>query len=197
MKHALMRMSANLMEVYMLNRIVTVAALAVGGAILSKQLKKTRDSGTMSSITESIEVNVPVRTAYNQWTQFEEFPRFMDSVQEVQQLSDTRLHWRAKVAAKEEEWDAEITEQVPDKRIAWRSTSGVRNAGVVTFHRLSDNSTRITLQMDYDPQSFTEQIGDALGAVRMEVRGNLKRFKEMIEGRGTESGAWRGTVAPH
>jgi len=190
-------MGVNSKEIYMLNRIVTVAALAVGGVILSKQLKKSRGSGMMSSVTESIEVNVPVRTAYNQWTQFEDFPKFMDSVHEVQQLDDTHLHWRADVAGKEEQWDAEITEQIPDKRIAWRSTTGVRNAGVVTFHKISDSATRVTLQMDYDPESFVEQIGDALGAVRMEARGNLKRFKEMLESRGTESGAWRGSVAPH
>jgi uncharacterized membrane protein len=142
-------------------------------------------------------VNVPISTAYNQWTQFEDFPKFMDSVREVRQLDDTYLHWRAEVAGKEEEWDAEITEQIPDKRIAWRSTSGVKNAGVVTFHRISDSTTRITLQMDYDPQSFTEQIGDVVGAVRMQVKGNLKRFKELLESRGKETGAWRGSVVPH
>jgi uncharacterized membrane protein len=181
----------------MLGRIVTVAALAAGGVILSKQLKKFRGSERTSSITESIEVNVPVSTAYNQWTQFEDFPKFMDSVREVRQLDDTHLHWRADVAGKEEEWDAEITEQIPDKRIAWRSTSGVKNAGVVTFDKISDSTMRITLQMDYDPQTFTEQIGDAVGAVRMQVRGNLKRFKELLESRGAETGAWRGSVVPH
>lgn len=181
----------------MLGRIVTVAALAAGGVILSKQFKKSRGMDTSSSITESIEVNVPVSTAYNQWTQFEEFPKFMDSVHEVQQLSDTRLHWRADVAGKEKQWDAEITEQIPDKRIAWRSTSGVRNGGVVTFHKISDYTTRVTLQMDYDPETVVEQIGDAIGAVRMQVRENLKRFKELIESRGSETGAWRGTVAQH
>jgi uncharacterized membrane protein len=182
----------------MLNKIVTVAALAVGGVILSKQLKKTRNAtGTASSVEESIEVNVPVSTAYNQWTQFEDFPQFMDSVREVRQLDDKHLHWRADVAGTEKEWDAEITEQIPDKRIAWRSTSGVKNAGVVTFHKISDSATRVMLQMDYDPQSFAEQIGDALGAVRMEARGNLKRFKELLESRGKETGAWRGAVVQH
>jgi uncharacterized membrane protein len=116
----------------MLNRIVTVAALAAGGILLSRQLKKSRMSGR-STVQESIEVNVPVHTAYNQWTQFEDFPKFMDGVEEVRQLDDTHLHWRAKVFGKEEEWDAEITEQIPDKRIAWRSISGIPNAGVVTF----------------------------------------------------------------
>lgn len=181
----------------MLGRIVTVAALAVGGVMLSKQMKKMRGSGSMSSVEESIEVNVPVSTAYNQFTQFEEFPRFMDSVHEVRQLDDEHLHWRANVAGKEKEWDAEITEQIPDKRIAWRSTSGARNAGVVSFHKISDSTTRVMLQMDYDPETFGEKVGDALGAVKLEAKGNLKRFKDLIEGRGAETGAWRGTVAQH
>jgi len=118
-------------------------------------------------------------------------------VHEVRQLDDKHLHWRADVAGKEKEWDAEITEQIPDKRIAWRSTSGVSNAGVVTFHKISDSATRIMLQMDYDPESVTEQIGDAFGVVKMQAKGNLKRFKEMLESRGKETGAWRGTVTEH
>jgi uncharacterized membrane protein len=181
----------------MLNRIVAVAALAVGGLILSKQLKKSRTAGGMSSIEESIDVNVPVSTAYNQWTQFQDFPKFMDSVQEVKQLDDSHLHWRANVAGKEEQWDSEITEQIPDQRIAWRSTSGVRNAGDVTFQKLSDAKTRIKLKMDYEPQSADEKIGDALGLVRMQTKGNLKRFKELLESRGAETGAWRGSIAQH
>ena len=180
----------------MLNRVVTAAALAVGGVLLSKQFNKKRRSGS-SSVEESIEVNVPVRTAYNQWTQFEDFPKFMDSVHEVRQLDNRHLHWRAQVAGKEKEWDAEITEQIPDKRIAWRSTSGVPNGGVVSFHKIADNVTRIMLQMDYQPEGAIEQIGDALGAVRMEARSNLQRFKDMIEARGHETGAWRGAVAQH
>jgi uncharacterized membrane protein len=181
----------------MLNRIVTVAALAVGGVILSKQLKKSRSSGMESSTQESIDVNVPVSAAYNQWTQFEDFPKFMDSVREVRQIDDTHLHWRADVAGKEKEWDAEITEQIPDKRIAWRSTGGIRNAGVVTFHRISDSKTRVMLQMDYDPQGADEKIGDVLGLVKMQTKGNLKRFKELLESRGSETGAWRGAVPQH
>jgi uncharacterized membrane protein len=181
----------------MLNRIVTVAALAVGGMLLSKQMSKSRASGMLSSTSDSIEVNVPVSTAYNQWTQFEDFPKFMDSVREVRQVDDTHLHWRADVAGKEEEWDSEITEQIPDKRIAWRSTSGVKNAGVVTFHKINDSTTRIALQMDYDPQSMDEKVGDALGLVKMQLKGNLKRFKELLESRGSETGAWRGTVTQH
>jgi uncharacterized membrane protein len=181
----------------MLNRVVTVAALAVGGMMLSKQLKKKHGPDTSSSIIESIEVNVPVSTAYNQWTQFEEFPRFMENVHEVRQLDDKHLHWRAKVAGEEKEWDAEITEQIPDKRIAWRSIGGVPNAGVVTFHKISDSVTRITLQMDYQPEGALEHLGDRLGAVRMEVRRSLERFKEMIESRGRETGAWRGSIKQH
>lgn len=183
-----------------MNRILAVAALAAGGVILSKQLKKTgamRKSSSSSSSQESIDVDVPVSTAYNQWTQFEDFPKFMDSVREVRQLDDTHLHWRAEVAGKEQEWDAEITEQIPDKRIAWRSIGGVRNAGVVTFHKISDNKTRIMLQMDYDPRSMDEKIGDALGVVKLQTKANLKRFKEMLETRGRETGAWRGSVAQH
>lgn len=181
----------------MLNRIVTVAALAAGGLLLSRQFKKNRGSGASSSVEESIEVNVPVSTAYNQWTQFEEFPSFMDNVHEVRQLDDTHLHWRADVAGKEKEWDAEITEQIPDKRIAWRSTSGVRNGGVVTFHKITDTTARIMLQMDYQPEGPLEQIGDAIGAVRRQARADLERFKQLLESRGRETGAWRGTVAPH
>lgn len=179
----------------MLNRVVTVAALAVGGMMLSKKMKQKQSaSGASSSIQESIEVNVPVRTAYNQWTQFEDFPQFMGSVHEIKQLDDKRLHWKANVAGEEKEWDAEITEQVPDQRIAWRSVGGVQNAGVVTFHRIADGCTRIMLQMDYTPDGAMETIGDAMGAVRMEARQNLQRFKELLEKRGHETGAWRGSI---
>ncbi len=181
----------------MLGRIVTVAALAVGGVMLSKQFKKSRGYSSMSSTEEFIDVNVPISTAYNQWTQFEEFPKFMESVHEVRQLDDTHLHWRADIAGKTEEWDVEITEQIPDKRIAWRSIGGVKNAGVVTFHKISDSRTRIMLQMDYEPRGIDEKIGDTLGLVKMQTKANLKRFKEMLESRGTETGAWRGSVTQH
>lgn len=177
----------------MLNRVVTATALAVGGYMLSKQMGK---KGRMndSAVEESIEVNVPLRTAYKQFTQFEDFPSFMESVQQVRQLDDRHLHWKATVAGKEKEWDAEITDQVPDRRIAWRSVSGVRNDGIVTFQKLSNDHTRITLKMSYEPEGPDEHLGDALGAVRMEARSNLQRFKEMIESRGTETGAWRGQI---
>jgi uncharacterized membrane protein len=148
----------------------------------------------MSNIEKSIDVHVPVRTAYNQWTQFEEFPRFMEGVKEVRQLDDKRLHWRANVGGKEKEWDAEITEQSPDQRIAWRNTTGATNAGVVTFHRINDGTTRVMLQMDYDPEGIVENVGDAVGVVSGRVQGDLTRFKEFIEQRGSETGAWRGKI---
>lgn len=148
----------------------------------------------MSRIEESIDVNVPVRTAYNQWTQFEEFPRFMEGVRQVSQLDERRLHWKAELGGKEKEWDAEITEQVPDRRIAWTSRNGVGTAGVVTFHRLSDAQSRIMLQMEYDPEGFVEHVGDAVGIVTQRIIGDLQRFKTYIETRGRETGGWRGSI---
>ena len=148
----------------------------------------------MSTIEQSIDVNVPVRTAYNQWTQFEEFPRFMEGVREVKQLDDRRLMWRAEIAGKEKTWNAEISEQIPDARIAWHSTSGARNAGVVTFHTLTPDTCRVMLQMEYDPEGFVENVGDALGAAKLRITGDLERFKQFVEDRGRETGAWRGEV---
>jgi uncharacterized membrane protein len=148
----------------------------------------------MSQIIESIDVDVPVRTAYDQWTQFEEFPRFMEGVEAVKQLTDTTLEWTAKIAGVERSWRAEITEQEPDQRVAWTSTSGAQNAGVVTFHRLDDRRSRVTLQLDVEPTGPVETIGDAVGAVERRVEGDLKRFKEFIEARGDSTGSWRGEV---
>jgi uncharacterized membrane protein len=148
----------------------------------------------MSTIEQSIDVNVPVHTVYNQWTQFEEFPRFMEGVEEVRQLDDRRLHWRANIGGRVEEWDAVITEQHPDERVAWKNTTGAPNAGVVTFHRLADTKTRIMLQMEYDPQGVVENLGDLLGVVSRRVANDLERFKAFIEARGQETGAWRGEV---
>jgi uncharacterized membrane protein len=148
----------------------------------------------MSLIEKSIEINVPVRTAYNQWTQFEEFPRFMEGVKHVKQLDEKHLHWKAEIGGKEKEWDAEITEQIPDTRIAWRSRNGAQNAGVVTFHRLSDSTSKVMLQMEYDPDGVLENVGDVTGMVSQRVVGDLERFKRYIESRGQETGAWRGTV---
>jgi uncharacterized membrane protein len=145
-------------------------------------------------VHESVELDVPVNTAYNQWTQFEEFPKFMATVQSVEQLDDTHLRWRAIVGGKVKEWIAEITEQIPDERIAWRSTGGVQNSGVVAFQRISDSRTRVTLDMEYRPETVVEQMGDASGAVKLTTKGNLMRFKKLLESRGHETGAWRGTV---
>jgi uncharacterized membrane protein len=147
-----------------------------------------------SSIMESIDVNVPVRTAYNQWTQFEEFPQFMQGVLKVEQLDDETLRWRAEMGGKEKEWTARITEQIPDKRIAWTSTTGALNAGVVTFHRISDDECRVALQMDYEPEGVVENVGDAIGVVTWNVKENLERFKAFIEQQGSETGAYRGTI---
>lgn len=148
-----------------------------------------------SKIEQSIDVAVPVTVAYNQWTQFEEFPRFMDGIQQVEQLGDRRLVWHALVGGKIKTWEAQITEQIPDTRVAWRSVGGAANAGVVTFHRLAHDRTRIMLQLEYDPDGFVETAGDALGVVRARVAGDLERFKTFIESRGTETGAWRGEVS--
>ena len=148
----------------------------------------------MASVVDSIDVKVPVSTAYNQWTQFESFPQFMEGVKSVTQTDDTHVHWVAEIAGAEKEWDAEVTEQHPDERVAWRATSGADNAGVVTFHRIDDETTRVTLQMDADPEGLVENVGTALGFLDRRVKGDLERFKEFIEGRGSETGAWRGEV---
>ena len=149
----------------------------------------------MSTVTESVDVDVPVRTAYNQWTQFEEFPRFMDGVREIRQLDETHLHWKTEIAGVKREFDAEITEQLPDERVAWKATDGEKQAGVVTFHRLDDTHTRLTVQMDFEPDGAVEKAGAALGVVDHRVKGDLRRFKEFIEERsGAETGAWRGQV---
>ena len=148
----------------------------------------------MSTVEESIDVHVPVRTAYNQWTQFEEFPRFMEGVEEIRQIDDTHVHWRTKIAGVEREFDTEITEQHPDERVAWRAVDGKSNAGVVTFHRLADQRCKIMVQMDFEPEGIVETVGSALGAAERRVKGDLERFKEFIESRGQETGAWRGEV---
>ena len=148
----------------------------------------------MATIVKSVDVDVPVRVAYNQWTQFEEFPRFMDGVEEVRQVTPELTHWKVRVAGVEREFDARITEQHPDERVAWTTTNGTHQAGVVTFHRIDDDTTRVTLQLDHDPQGFVEKAGDALGIVQRGVKGDLANFKKFIEARGTEEGGWRGDV---
>ncbi|MEO7557922.1 MAG: SRPBCC family protein [Gammaproteobacteria bacterium] len=148
----------------------------------------------MEHIEKTIEVNVPVSVAYNQWTQFEDFPEFMEGVEEVKQLSDTKLYWRADIGGMEKEWEATITDQVPDYRIAWHSTTGAPNTGVVTFHPIDDDTTQVLLELSYDPEGFVENTGDMLGLVERRVEGDLQRFKDFIESRGQETGAWRGRV---
>jgi uncharacterized membrane protein len=148
----------------------------------------------MSTIEESIDVNAPASKVYNQWTQFEEFPRFMDGVLEVRQLDDKRLHWRTNIGGKEKDFIAEITEQLPDKRIAWRSRSGASHVGVMTFHALNDWQTRIMIQMEYEPEGIIENAGDALGFTTRRIENDLERFKEFIEAPGSETGAWRGRI---
>jgi len=150
----------------------------------------------MATVEKSVEVQAPVRSVYNQWTQFEEFPRFMEGVERVVQQGDKNLHWEAEVGGKQKVWDAVISEQVPDKRVAWTSTSGDDNSGVVTFHFLDDAKTRVTLQLTYDPEGFVETAGDKLGFMSRRVEGDLERFKEFIEDRdGNATGAWRGEIA--
>jgi uncharacterized membrane protein len=179
----------------MLYRIVSMTALALGGALLAKKFKREHGADAGSSIREEIDVSVPVRVAYDQFTRFAQFPRFMAGVHEVRQLDERRLHWRASVAGKELVWDAEITEQVPDARIAWRSTSGAPNGGTVAFSSLSRARTRITLDLYEEPHEGGGPAADALDAQRKQARASLKQFKEMIELRGQETGAWRGTIA--
>ena len=148
----------------------------------------------MATFEGSIDVNVPVRTAYDQWTQFETFPQFMEGVEEVRQVTDTKLEWRAEIGGRTEEWEGEITEQIPDQRIAWTSRTGAKNAGVVTFHRIDDATTRVMLQIEYEPETLVEHAGAALGIVGRRIEGDLQRFKEFIESRGQATGAWRGKI---
>jgi len=150
----------------------------------------------MAYIEKSIHVEKPLRTVYDQWTQFEEFPRFMEGVKEVRQLDDRHLRWRAEIAGKDEAWEAEITHQEPDSRIAWRNTSGPYNAGLVTFQP-DEAGARVTLRIDYEPQGLVEKIGDALGFVSRRVEGDLERFKRFIEERDDATGAWRGEINAH
>jgi uncharacterized membrane protein len=148
----------------------------------------------MSTVTESVDVQVPVTTAYNQWTQFESFPQFMGGVQEVRQLDDTHTHWITKMGGVKREFDATITEQHPDERVAWKSENGPKQAGVVTFHKLDDNLTRVTAQMDFEPEGIAEKAADKIGMIEGRVKDDMERFKQFIEAKGHETGAWRGDV---
>ena len=155
---------------------------------------KLRESSMDQFIEKSIRVAVPLTTAYNQWTQFEDFPRFMEGIEAVRQLDDTHLHWVAKIAGKQKEWDAEITEQTPDERIAWRSVGGAANSGLVEFRPLGAQETEVRVKMGYEPEGVVEKAGDAIGAPERRVEGDLERFKKFVESRGRETGAWRGEV---
>ena len=148
----------------------------------------------MTTVTESVEVAVPVHTAYNQWTQFEEFPEFMQGVDEVQQITDTRTHWVTSIGGVTREFDAEIVEQVPDQKVAWMSTSGIQQRGTVSVEPVDASHTRVTVEMQYEPEGIVEKAADTLGLLTRQVRGDLERFREFIESRGAETGAWRGEV---
>ena len=148
----------------------------------------------MASTDKSAEIKVPVRTAYNQWTQFESFPNFMKGVKSVKQLDAKTLRWVAEIGGKDVEWTAEITHQEPDRHIGWRSTSGSPNAGSVKFEPLGDETCRVTVRIDYTPDGAMEKTGAALGVVGHRIEADLDKFKDFIEKRGTESGAWRGEI---
>ena len=148
----------------------------------------------MAQVIETIDVDVPVDTAYNQWTQFETFPEFLSFVESIDQIDDTHNHWKVNIGGVERQFDAEITEQHPDERVAWKSTDGTTNAGVVTFHKLSDTSSRVAVQIDWAPEGALEKAGDLLGFDERSVKKDLEHFKTYIEQSGSADGAWRGDV---
>lgn len=151
----------------------------------------------MSKVKESVEVDVPLHSAYNQWTQFEDFPEFMDGVEEVRQTDDRHCHWTTKVGGARREFDTEIVDQLPDERISWRTVGGdVQQMGVVTFQRLDESHTRVSLAMDFEPHGMAEKAGALFGVLDRQVKGDLRRFKGFIEDRARESGGWRGRLAP-
>jgi uncharacterized membrane protein len=167
----------------------------IGSRVAQSIRQRGAGSHGVHRVEKTIEVDRPVSTVYNQWTQFEEFPKFMAGVREVRQLDDTHLHWQAEVLGKYEEWDAEITEQEPDKRISWKSLSGPPNAGTVRFEPIAPNRTRVRLVMSYAPNGAMEAVGSALGAVNAQLQTSVEQFKRFIESRGSETGAWRGEVS--
>ncbi len=142
----------------------------------------------------SVDVDAPVRVAYDQWTQFEEFPRFMNAVTETRQIADDMVHWRVDIGGISREFDTVITEQTPDQRVAWKTIDGPDHAGVVTFHPLDDHTTRVTLQMDYDPEGFFENVADTMGWIQGQLKADMTAFKQFIEDRSLSTGAWRGTI---
>ena len=187
----------NLLIVLGLGGVAASAAAPPVRRSVSRRLSRLPFAGgsTPRTITESIEVAVPVTTAYNQWTQFEDFPLFMEGIDHVQQIDDTRLHWAATVAGRKAEWDAKILEQHPDRQISWVSEDGKKTRGTVTFEERGDSRTLITLSMSYQAEGVAEILGSAAGIDERRVRGDLERFKELIETRGSETGAWRGEVS--
>ncbi|BBA36724.1 cyclase/dehydrase [Methylocaldum marinum] len=148
----------------------------------------------MASMHKSIEVNVPVKVAYNQWTQFEDFPSFMENIVEVSQVDDSHVHWHAEIAGKHKEWDTEIVEQVPDQRIAWRTMAGPENHGIVSFEPVGGDRTRVSVDIEYQPETTMEKVGEMLGMVSSNVEEDLENFRDFIESRGHETGAWRGEI---
>lgn len=148
----------------------------------------------MPEMEKSIVVDAPVREVYNQWTQFEEFPRFMEGVVEVRQLDDKRVYWRASIAGTEREWHAEIVDQTPDQRIAWKSLTGPDHGGAVLFRPLDDGRTEVALRMQYNPEGVAENVGDALGFLGRRIQGDLERFRDFMEERARATGAWRGEI---
>jgi len=148
----------------------------------------------MTTVDEQIDVDRPISTVYNQWTQFEDFPRFMEGVESVHQLDDVQLHWKASIGGVEREWDAMIVEQEPDRIISWQNTTGATNRGVVTFTPLGPEQTRVDFHLEFEPDGAVEQVGDKLGMVSRRTKGDLQRFKGFIEGRGVETGEWRGAI---
>lgn len=194
-------------SVIVFTSVLTGVAAVVAAPRLRKALDTRRRGSQLSSdpvgssepkrtgFEEQIVVAVPVSTAYNQWTQFEEFPKFMDGVDEVRQIDDTLLHWAATVAGKKAEWDAKITEQAPDRRIAWESVDGKHNRGTVTFEPAGASQTLIRLDMSYTAEGAAEKVGAAVGLDSRQARGDLERFRDLIEGRQSKSGAWRGEIS--
>jgi uncharacterized membrane protein len=148
----------------------------------------------MEQLEHSIEVEAPVTATYNQWTQFEDFPHFMEGVESVTQLDEKRVHWVAEVAGKRKEWDAEITRQVPDREIDWVGLGDADNRGRIVFEAIDANTSKVTMMLDYDPEGMVEEVGDALGFVKRRVEGDMERFKEFLEARGRETGGWRGHI---
>jgi uncharacterized membrane protein len=181
-----------------LRNTLLVAALGGGVALVRRRGDTSMPSlrATTPRVIEStVEVHAPVSAAYNQWTQFEDFPQFMDGVEEVRQLDETRLHWVASVGGRRAEWDAKILEQHPDQQISWISEDGKKNRGTVTFESLGETRTLVRLSLGYEVEGFVEAVGSAAGLDRRRIKGDLVRFKELIEARGSATGAWRGDIS--